>query len=73
MTELQVKGLIGSMCDLMFGKDNWKLFHNDEDDFILISTDNAGDFIGDIHEVYCELKRLFSQLEICISWDYVYR
>jgi|LakMenE01Jun11ns_1017448.scaffolds.fasta_scaffold7293877_1 hypothetical protein len=59
MTELQVKGLISAMCDFMFGKDNWKLFHNDEDDFILIETDKAGNFIGDIHEVYCELERGF--------------
>lgn len=59
MTELQVKGLIGAMCNWMFGKCNWKIFVHNDSNFILIETDKAGKFIGSINEVYCELERLF--------------
>lgn len=59
MTEQQVKGMIVAMCNWMFGKGCWRIFVNDDRDFILIETDKAGKFIGEIPDVYCQLERLF--------------
>lgn len=63
MTELQVKGLIGAMCNWMFGKGNYRIFTNgindNGDNFLLIETTKSGKFIGSINEVYCTLERMF--------------
>lgn len=51
MTELQVKGLIGAMCNWLFGVGTCSVYGEDDqyNDLIIIDVNGKGKFIGSLN------------------------